>query len=97
MQFSEGNLGSGSGWHRDSLGFQFKAMVYLNDVDESTGPFEYYTSSHRKLYKLKNYFNNIADGFKDIVRYKDSKVSELLKKKSLVTFCAPAGTLILFN
>jgi hypothetical protein len=97
LQFADGNLGSGMGWHRDSLGFQFKAMLYLNDVNELNGPFEYYSGSHKMFYKIKNYILDIAAGFKDIVRYKDVKINKLLGKKNLVTFVAPAGTLILFN
>lgn len=46
---SENNLGSGSGWHRDSpFSHQFKAILYLCDVDESNGPFEYCVGSHLK-------------------------------------------------
>ena len=42
IRFMEGNLGSGGGWHRDSPHrSQFKALMYLTDVTESTGPFEY--------------------------------------------------------
>ncbi len=42
-----GNLGSGQGWHRDAFYFQFKSMVYLSDVDMSSGPFELLPGSHR--------------------------------------------------
>ena len=38
LTFENGNLGSGQGWHRDSYSSQFKAMVYLTDVDESQAP-----------------------------------------------------------
>lgn len=40
------NLGSGDGWHRDSFFNQFKALVYITDVTEETGPFEYILRSH---------------------------------------------------
>jgi len=42
-----GNLGSGGGWHRDSFTNQFKAIIYLNDVTDHTGPFQYILRSHR--------------------------------------------------
>ena len=38
---------SGEGWHRDAFYSQFKAMVYLTDVDEFNGPFEILKGSHR--------------------------------------------------
>lgn len=44
---SAGNRGSGDGWHRDAFGYQFKAIIYLNDVDDDNGPFEYLVGSHR--------------------------------------------------
>lgn len=96
MKHKDGNLGSGAGWHRDSLGFQFKAMLYLSDVDDKSGPFQYFTSSHKTFYKLKNYFINLSYGFKDIVRYSEKKVNKL-DRKGLNTFVAKRGTLILFN
>ena len=42
------NLGSGSGWHRDSpIRHQFKTLLFLSDVTEESGPFEYIVGSHR--------------------------------------------------
>ena len=32
INYSPSNLGSGSGWHRDSVNYQFKAILYLSDV-----------------------------------------------------------------
>jgi hypothetical protein len=96
LKYKKGNLGSGAGWHRDSLGFQFKAMIYLSDVTEKTGAFQYYSKSHRKFYKFINYVKDLSKGFADLVRYSDSKI-KTLNAKELVTFIAPAGTLILFN
>lgn len=44
----ENNLGSGGGWHRDSpYQHQFKALIYLNDVNPSNGPFEFVPGSHK--------------------------------------------------
>jgi len=42
----DGNRGSGEGWHRDAFGYQYKAIIYLSDVTEDNGPFEYYRGSH---------------------------------------------------
>ena len=96
LKYKAENLGSGGGWHRDSLGFQYKAMLYLSDVDENSGPFEYFIGSHKSFFKFKNYILDFANGFKDIVRYSDSKV-DILKNKNKITCNAKAGTLILFN
>jgi hypothetical protein len=43
----EANRGSGDGWHRDAFGFQFKAIIYLSDVMDENGPFEYICGSHK--------------------------------------------------
>jgi hypothetical protein len=46
-----GNLGSGGGWHRDTVqSRQFKAMLYLTDVEPGNGPFEYLPGSHHVPY-----------------------------------------------
>ena len=43
------NLGSGGGWHRDSMyEKQIKAISYLSDVDGDNGPFQYVVGSHSK-------------------------------------------------
>lgn len=52
LQYVQGNLGSGQGWHRDSVNVdQFKAIAYLSDVTSATGPFQYYlrTASERSI------------------------------------------------
>ena len=55
ISYREGNLGSGEGWHRDSFFNQFKAIVYLTDVTEENGPFEYITRSHLIVQKLSDH------------------------------------------
>jgi hypothetical protein len=42
------NNGSGDGWHRDAHGFQFKSILYLSDVSDENGPFEYLPRSHKR-------------------------------------------------
>ena len=45
--FKEENNGSGGGWHRDTATVrQFKAIIYLSDVTEDSGPFEFLPGSH---------------------------------------------------
>ncbi len=43
-----GNNGSGDGWHRDGHGFQFKSILYLSDVSDENGPFEFLSGSHKR-------------------------------------------------
>lgn len=51
--FKEANLGSGGGWHRDLIyGKIFKSILYLTDVDESNGPFQYIQHTHTERSKL---------------------------------------------
>lgn len=58
----EGNLGSGGGWHRDSVfKKQYKSIVYLTDVEEENGPFEFLLKSHRKT---SIYSSIVKNGFK---------------------------------
>lgn len=50
----EGNLGSGQGWHRDSIyGRQLKAILYLTDVSTMNGPFQYIPKTHKSASKLE--------------------------------------------
>ena len=47
MEFVENNVGSGGGWHRDNTILKYpKAMIYLSDVNDSNGCFEYIKGTH---------------------------------------------------
>jgi len=84
VSFKEGNLGSGGGWHRDSVNRrQLKFMVYLSDVDVENGAFEYVAGSHKLLSKVTTNF------FRRSSRYNTSFQGDLLTGKK--------GTLILFD
>ncbi|SNB54890.1 Phytanoyl-CoA dioxygenase (PhyH) [Marinobacter sp. es.042] len=51
-----GNIGSGGGWHRDSaFSHQFKVIVYLDNVSELNGPFQYLSRSHLTRSKMKDF------------------------------------------
>jgi len=44
----DNNLGSGGGWHRDSVfRQQYKSIIYLTDVGPDNGPFEFVLGSHK--------------------------------------------------
>ena len=97
LEYTEKNLGSGGGWHRDSVGFQHKAMLYLSDVDSDSGPFEYYVGSHKKYYKFKSYLLSFIKGLDGLLRYSKPMVQIVDNDNKKVTFTGKAGTLILFN
>ena len=87
----ENNLGSGGGWHRDNLNRrQLKFMIYLNDVNEDNGAFQYIPKTHKVSSKL--FTNSLSNNF----RYSSNKINKLYPKKS-IKLSAKAGTLIVFD
>jgi ectoine hydroxylase-related dioxygenase (phytanoyl-CoA dioxygenase family) len=96
VKFAEQNEGSGGGWHRDNYNKQFKAMIYLTDVNENNGPLEIITGSHG-IYKMiihKKYFTNYFPN----TRFKNEEVQKIIhKEKNFKRLTAKAGTLILFD
>lgn len=87
----ENNLGSGGGWHRDNLNRrQLKFMIYLNDVNEDNGAFQYIPKTHKVSSKL--FTNSLSNNF----RYSPKKISKLYPEKS-IKLSAKAGTLIVFD
>lgn len=97
LDYKEGNLGSGGGWHRDTpFKKQFKSIVYLSDVSEDNGPFEYIIGSH----KNESYFNFLNHGI-DTSKYrfteKELEKIDSLKDYQHEKFTAKKGTLILVD
>lgn len=91
--FKDQNKGSGGGWHRDSLNRrQLKFMIYLNDVDNNNGPFEYLLGSQKITSKIKS--NHFL--FKK-TRYTDDEIdvfkSSYMPKKIL----GSSGTCVIFD
>lgn len=97
LPFSFGNIGSGGGWHRDSCIKQFKAILYLSDVSQDNGPFQLISKSNNLIYKLLD--SKKADQPYMGYRYTNQQVEKIISKNPtrLITFCAPAGTLILVD
>lgn len=90
-----GNGGSGGGWHRDSFTNQFKALIYLSDVGQDNGPFQYVRGSHRltsKIHDRRRAALGIAQR-----RVRDDQVHRLIEDTPdrLMTLLGRAGTLIL--
>jgi hypothetical protein len=94
---SEGNLGSGEGWHRDQFFCATKAMLYLTDVGPEQGPFQMLQRS----FECEDVCRDVRRASLRHMQYRidDRQVATLLDRDAsrLKTFCAPAGTLIIFN
>ena len=98
IKAKENNLGSGGGWHRDyALGKQTKALMYLTDVDETNGPFQFLKGSHRAQ---SVYRDAIRYGFDlDKSRFTNEEVDPMLEAhpELLKTFTGKAGTVLLVD
>ena len=96
-KFSYKNKGSGGGWHRDGLNFQFKSILYLSDVNLSNGPFEIIEKSkdRREIIKfsIDNNINPIETRFSNYLIQK--KIKD--KKFKLKTLIGKKGTLIMVD
>lgn len=97
LNAGDGNHGSGQGWHRDALYVQYKAMIYLSDVDAQHGPFQILEGSHRMFSKLRDAWVGGLEPFN--TRLKDTQVEALttLSPLRLKTITAEAGAMILVD
>lgn len=85
---STGNLGSGGGWHRDSpFTHQYKMIVYLSEVNDNNGPFQYYRGSHTSFSKLSQNFPLSK------MRFSENDV-ENFSKSDLIEFHGSAGDIV---
>jgi len=97
-KFFQDNLGSGEGWHRDSLNTQFKSILYLVDVDYNNGPFQMIKDSQKFFQILKD--SQFFDKKIYNTRFSDNEISALIKKSNverLLTFSHKAGTLLIVD
>lgn len=95
LEFKTNNAGSGGGWHRDSpFENQFKSILYLSDVTEANGPYQFVTGSHT----IENQFKTLGFG-KNLMRFSNDEVNAIVRtnNKVIKTFVAKKGTLILTN
>ena len=91
--FKKSNKGSGGGWHRDSLNRrQLKFMIYLNDVNDKNGAFEYVPKTHTAKNKfITNHFLTKK------TRYTDSEMENYKKTFPSKLYTAKKGTCIIFD
>ena len=77
---TQNNLGSGGGWHRDSIHKEYKAIVYLKDVDENSG--------NLQIIKKSNNYNSLLNAHhllkKDLLdtRFTNSEVSKIIEEQN---------------
>ncbi len=95
IQATQSNIGSGDGWHRDSFFDQFKAIVYLSDVEPENGPFQYVLGSHTFGSKITDAAS--AGISAATTRVDDAQAEALIaaapERNRIVT--GPAGSLVL--
>jgi ectoine hydroxylase-related dioxygenase (phytanoyl-CoA dioxygenase family) len=97
LPFTEGNAGSGEGWHRDSLAPQFKTILYLTDVTADNGPFEILPGSHRTYSMLADI---VLHDLGSRIRFEDSEVLSIQRRRyaeGVLSVSGSAGTLVLAN
>jgi hypothetical protein len=92
------NNGSGDGWHRDAHGFQYKSILYLSDVSDINGPFEYLPGSHKRW---RAAFDTLIGDLPPApnTRYESAAIGRLVGRFGikLRSFPGRAGTLLLVN
>jgi hypothetical protein len=96
IKSTEKNIGSGSGWHRDSpFRHQFKSIIYLTDVNDKNGPFEFIPCSHN-FSEVKGVANALERSLK-ADRFKNDDIALLVSSgllSSVNTYEGPAGTVL---
>jgi hypothetical protein len=92
------NNGSGDGWHRDGHGYQFKSILYLSDVTDENGPFEFLPGSHKRW---RAAFDTALGGLPPppSTRYEPVVVDRMANQFGFKRrhYPAKAGTLLLVN
>jgi ectoine hydroxylase-related dioxygenase (phytanoyl-CoA dioxygenase family) len=97
IKFKDRNKGSGNGWHRDGLHFQYKSILYLSDVNLNNGPFQIIENSKNKYEILKFSIENNINPQK--TRFSNKLIKKKIKNKKLKlkTIVGKKGTLILVD
>ena len=98
VSFSENNKGSGGGWHRDSVNRrQLKFIMYLSDVNDKNGCFQYVVKSHTLLNKFQ--YNRILGKGLSEYRYSNEDIEKLKQKLDIkiIDNVGKAGTLLIVD
>lgn len=86
---------SGGGWHVDNHDKQFKAILYLTDVDENSGNFSIVENSRGTIKTLGTY-RNYKDDMSES-RIEESKVFDHFGNERIKNIVGNKGTLILVD
>jgi hypothetical protein len=94
----EDNKGSGGGWHRDTADYnQVKSIMYLTDVAEENGPFQYIEKTHlRSNYERVSRLINKPWYER---RFSEKEVKQVLSALDFTvsTITAKAGSILLVD
>lgn len=86
---------SGAGWHRDNHTCQFKALMYLSDVTNENGNFQFLTNSNKKKIGFPEPRNKNYN-----TRFHDETIDSLIKNNDnikLYDIIGNKGTIILVD
>jgi len=94
VEYKEGEVrNSGAGWHRDNHDCQFKVIVYLSDVNERNGNFQFLTNSSKHHI---GYPTPRTTSYN--TRFSDEVVEGLIKDNvELINIVGKKGTVLLAN
>ena len=98
LVYKDDNAGSGGGWHRDFVKRkQTKALLYLSDVTEKNGSFQFISKTHifKNILKFQKEFGFRYNQF----RFTNEEIERVVTKypELLQTITGKAGTLILVD
>jgi hypothetical protein len=96
ITYTESNLGSGGGWHRDSpYSHQFKFILYLSDVEATNGPFQYIKGTHSAKAVLR--YSSRCSFPLSQYRFSQREVNTILEDPTyeLADITGQAGTLLI--
>ncbi len=90
LSYEEGKeKDSGGGWHMDSTGsYQFKSIMYLNDVNENTGPFAFVQKSKEASRTIPTHSN---------LRILEETIRDVFRPEDVLTITGSAGTCVLVD
>ena len=95
LKGSKQNDGSAGHWHRDSVFKQFKIFVYLNDIKNNGGPFQFFPKSNTFPLKLKIALKSNMN-WKKLHFDKNLDIKNFLNIKSdLRSVICPEGTVLI--
>ena len=93
---SEVNDGSAGHWHRDAHSNQFKVFIYLNDIDNDGGPFQFYKNTNTLSFRVNLLLKLGYQGYRYLHFDKEFDPKKNLNlNKELVTVSCKQGTILI--